>query len=308
MRARVAAISVDLDGVELYRGIHGVSGGAREDDDAVFARALPRLSDWAKQRGLPLTWFVIGRDLDDSGRAEMLARLAASGDELGCHTQTHPYDLTRRPAAEMRAEIELGMASIVRATGQRPSGFRAPGYVVSDTLLTLLQEQGLAYDSSVFPCPTYYALKAAAVTRLSLGHTPSRAIIDTPEMLRAPTEPYRVGRPYWFRGAGLWEIPIQVTRKSRLPFIGTALTLGGPLGARVLTRGVVGETFVNLELHGLDALDVHDGLAELAPRQRDLRIPWARKLDALDAAVTTLQRAGYGFVRLDELVARARSA
>jgi hypothetical protein len=106
----------------------------------------------------------------------------------------------------------------------------------------------------------------------------------------------------------LWEIPIQVTRRSRLPFIGTALTLAGPLGARMLTRGVVGETFVNLELHGLDALDVGDGLAELASQQRDLRIPWARKLDALDAAVTTLQAAGYGFARLDELAARARSA
>lgn len=300
------AVSVDLDETRHYASIHGLN--AAEHEDQVYRRAVPRLTDWASQRGIPLTWFVVGQDLESPDNAGALSRLASAGDELGCHSYSHHYDLTRRSAHEMGREIERGVSAIAERTGAKATGFRAPGYVVSDTLLSLLQERGLAYDSSVFPCPSYFALKAAALAKLSAQGKKSQAILDTPDMLRAPTVPYRVGRPYWFRGTGVWEIPIQVTRRARLPFIGTSLTLGGTIGARLLAQGVVGEPFVNLELHGIDLLDAQDGLANLAKHQRDLRISWHKKLDAIDAAVALLRAKGYRGVRMDELAARARSA
>jgi peptidoglycan-N-acetylglucosamine deacetylase len=300
------AVSVDLDEIVHYGAIHGLPS---VEPDVVFTRALPRLSDWARQRGIPLTWFVVGRDVaSDGGNSEAVARLARAGDELGCHSYSHLYDLTRRSFAEMRSEVERGVSAIERASGTKVTGFRAPGYVVTDTLLDLLRESGLAYDSSVFPCPSYYALKAATIARMQARRRESKAIVDVPEVLRAPTVPYRVGRPYWFRGTGVWEIPIQVTRRARLPFIGTSLTIAGTMGARILANGVVGEPFVNLELHGIDALDQHDGLTELAKKQRDLRVPWSRKLDAIDAAVSLLRGKGYRCVRMDELAAAARAA
>lgn len=299
------SVSVDLDRVSEYEAIHGLSRG--EASDRVLQVAVPRLVDWATQRGLPLTWFVIGEDAEAPVQAETLRRLALRGDELGCHSFSHHYDLTRRSAAEMRAEIERGVTAVERAARVKVRGFRAPGYLVTDTLLDLARESGLTYDSSVFPCPPYYALKAAALAKLSAQRRVSRAILGSPDVLRAPTRPYRVGRPYWYRGTGILEIPIQVTRRGRLPFIGTALTTLGALGARLLAKGVLGEPFVNLELHGIDALDQHDGLAELAKHQPDLRIPWSKKLDAIDAAVTLLKHQGYGCVRMDELAARAQS-
>lgn len=299
------AISVDLDELEHYRAIHGVAEGGSGGE--LYGRALPRLSDWARQRGIPLTWFAVGKDLSRAAHAEALARLASGGDELGCHSLSHHYDLTRRSVAEMRVELEQGRAEVERASGSKVTGFRAPGYVVTDTLLALLLEAGYAYDSSVFPCPSYYALKAGTLAAMQLRRKESRAIVDVPDVLKAPTVPYRVGRPYWFRGTGILELPIQVTRKSRLPFIGTALTMAGPFGARLLAQGVVGEPFVNLELHGIDALDHRDGLEDLAKHQRDLRIPWHKKLDAIEAAVTLLRGKGYACVRMDELGARARA-
>jgi len=65
---------------------------------------------------------------------------------------------------------------------------------------------------------------------------------------------------------------------------------------------------VNLELHGLDALDQEDGLAFLRPHQPDVRVPVARKLAALSAVVETLGEAGYAFLRLDEAAARLGEA
>jgi len=299
------SVSVDLDEVHHYRAIHGLPP---LDDRAVYARAVPRLVDWARQRSIALTWFVVGADLELAANTETVKRLGAAGDELGCHSYSHHYDLTRRSFSEMQAEVQRGVVAIEQASSQKVSGFRAPGYVMTDTLLDLLRESGFAYDSSVFPCASYYALKAAAVAAIAARGKASKSIVDVPEVLRAPTVPYRVGRPYWFRGTGIWEIPIQVTRRARLPFIGTALTLAGPMAARLLARGVLGEPLVNLELHGMDVLDQHDGLEELAKYQRDLRVPWTKKLDAIDAAVSVLRAKGYGFGRMDELAARAKQA
>jgi hypothetical protein len=84
----------------------------------------------------------------------------------------------------------------------------------------------------------------------------------------------------------------------RLPFIGTSLTMAGPRAARELTRGVVGEPLVNLELHGIDVLDSGDGLTSLAKHQPDVNMPYKRKLEALAAVLQTLQDAGYRFVTL----------
>ena len=97
------------------------------------------------------------------------------------------------------------------------------------------------------------------------------------------------------------ELPIQVTPGLRLPFIGTMLGLLGARGAAALARLCSREALVNLELHAIDFLDASEGLAELRPHQRELRVPVAARLDALAAALSVFARAGFAFVRLDEV-------
>jgi peptidoglycan/xylan/chitin deacetylase (PgdA/CDA1 family) len=198
----------------------------------------------------------------------------------------------------MKVQIDAAQDAIEKATGTRPVGFRAPGYTVSDELLGLVESAGFLYDSSVFPCPAYWALKGMAMSAIRLKGRQSQSVLDTPKVLLAPTRAYRIGHPYWTRGGGLRELPVQVTRVLRLPFIGTSLTMAGPRAARELTRGVVGEPLVNLELHGIDVLDSGDGLTSLAKHQPDVNMPYKRKLEALAAVLQTLQDAGYRFVTL----------
>ena len=295
---KLCAVSVDLDEIHHYYRIHGL--GAPALSHPVYDVALERLEEWARSERIPLTWFAVGADLGRAANAEALSGAVRRGDEVGNHSQSHLYDLTRRELAEQAKEISQGTESITRATGEKPSGFRAPGYTVTDALLAMLQEQGYAYDSSVFPCPTYYAAKAAKMLGYRLRGRRSAAVLDTPAMLGAPTRPYRVGRPYWKQGDGLAELPIQVTPGARLPFIGTTLALAGPDGARLLCRSLLGEPLINLELHGADALGTSDGLEELERHQPDLRLSVQRKLEAFSAVIGLLRRAGYSFVRLDE--------
>jgi hypothetical protein len=172
----------------------------------------------------------------------------------------------------------------------------------------VLTELGVAYDSSVFPCPAYWGAKAVAISWIGLTGRTSRSIVDNPAVLLAPTQPYRVGTPYWKRGSGLLEIPVQVTRGPRLPFFGTSVTLVGPSRARWLAKMCVGEPLVNLELHGIDVLDATDGLEALRPHQQDVRVPWARKVEALHAVVDVLRDAGYAFVTMGEAAGRMRDA
>lgn len=297
---RLCAVSVDLDEIPNYYAIHGLPAPTGRGATAVYDVALDRLDAFARSHALPLTLFAIGSDLTRRENADRLRGAFESGHEIANHTLDHAYDLTRMPLTEARRQVEEGADAIERATGTRPTGFRSPGYTTTDALLSLLRELGVAYDSSVFPCPPYYAAKAAKLALLRAVGRSSRSILDSPSVLRAPTRPYRVGTPYWTVGSGILELPVQVTRGPRLPFIGTTLTMAGAARARWLTRLVSGEPLVNLELHGIDVLDCRDGFPELEGEQPDAAIPHAKKLEALGAVVESLRNDGYSFVRLDE--------
>jgi peptidoglycan-N-acetylglucosamine deacetylase len=301
---KLCAISVDLDEIPYYHEIHGLPVADVDGANAVYDIAVDRLADLARAHDIPMTFFVIGETLARKESAARARNLAERGHELGNHSFGHNYRMMRLDAEVVLRDIEDAQTSIEGATGWRPVGFRAPGYTVSDELFEVLGRLGFAYDSSVFPCPLYWGAKGAAIALIALAGRRSRSMIDTPNVLKAPTRPYRVGRPYWERGSGILELPIQVTRGFRLPFIGTTVTAAGTAGAKYLARMVSGEPLVNLELHGIDALDVDDGLEPLAKHQHDLKISHKKKLDAISVVIETLRADGYSFVRLDDAARR----
>ncbi len=304
MSLKLAAVSIDLDEVPRYAAIHGLERSIGAEAHAVYDRCVPRLSEWLEQESIRATFFVIGEDLERDENRRTVAKLYRAGHEVGNHTYHHYYDLVRRTEREIAEEVERGALAIETVTGARPVGFRAPGYAVSDPLFRTLEATDLEYDSSVFPCPTYYAAKAAALAAIRMRGRTSQSVMDTPSVLRAPRRPYRVGRPYWRPGAGLLELPIGVTRL-QIPYIGTSLVTGGKRVAIRLTRQMLGRELINLELHGFDAADVdQDGLHALRPHRLDLRRSAEDKLAALSAAVRVIRSAGYELVSLQEAARR----
>jgi peptidoglycan-N-acetylglucosamine deacetylase len=296
---RLCAVSVDLDACRYYRAIHGLSE-QQAGSDPVLCVAVERLASWAASLAIPLTWFVVGRDLEQGDFADALVGLFRRGHELANHSLDHLYDLTRRDSATIRQQVAGGSEVLSRLTGKTSHGFRAPGYTMTDPLHGVLRELSVPYDSSVFPCPIYYGAKAVALAGQRLFGRESPAILDSRQVLLAPVRPYRMGTPYHRAGDGLLELPIQVTPGLRIPFIGTTLTMLGTIGAGLLTNSVIGEPLVNLELHGIDALDFRDGLEDLGRVQPDLRRAWRRKLDVLSAVIQRLRRARYTFVTLEQ--------
>jgi len=304
---RLASISIDLDEVPRYAAIHGLETPGGPGAHAVYDRCVPRLTAWLDDESIRATFFAIGEDLEREENRKRIATLHRAGHEIGNHSYHHHYDLTRRAAADILEDVERGAEVIEEACGKRPTGFRAPGYTVSDPLFGALEASGVEYDSSVFPCPSYYAAKAAALAAIKVRGRKSASMLDTPAVLRAPREPYRVGRPYWRRGDGVLELPIGVT-PLQLPYIGTSLVLRGERIAERLTKQMLGRELINLELHGFDAADaVEDGLEELVPHRADLKRRATDKLRSLSAAIRVIRDAGYELVTLAEAARRLSS-
>lgn len=290
--------------MRCYGAIHGATdaGSPSPADDPIYRHAIPRFRALLDAKRIRATFFVVARDLADPAYARTIRALAEDGHEIANHSLDHPYDLVRLGRDAMTEQVERGAGAIEEAVGRRPAGFRAPGYTVTDELFDVLAACGVRYDASVFPCPAYYAAKVGALALLSAAGRRSASILGSPAVLAAPVEPYRAGRPYTTRGHGLLEIPVGVTVGARLPFLGTALVLAGPRGARAIAAGMRGRRFASLELHGIDLSDARaDGLGALADRQLDLRVGLARKTAALEAALDRLVADGRRFGRLDEV-------
>ncbi len=308
---RLCAVSVDLDEVPCYTAIHGLPAPRDERAHANSRAALPRIVALFADLGIPATFFAVGRDLHQRANARALRRLSEVGHEIGNHSLSHLYDLTRKPRDVQAREVGDAADVIEAAVGVRPVGFRAPGYTVTDELLATLSSQGVMYDSSVFPCPSYFGLKTAKLSLIALRGRTSRSIVGDPRVLAAPADPYCVGTPYWERGRGLFELPVGVTRDTtgRLPYIGTSLVLAGERGARRLTELIVGRPLVNLELHGIDLADAaRDDLGFLASHQPDLKKTAEEKEAALRAAFDRLRAEGYRFVTLASAARQLRTS
>ncbi len=301
--SRICAVSVDLDEVPNYHGIHGLPPPDGPGKTAVYDLALERLKVFAETHHIPLTLFAIGSDLKRPQNAERLLSMAAVGHEIANHTMDHRYDLTRLPDHEMRRQILDCIEMIERAVGKSPLGFRSPGYVITDALAYELRDAGVLYDSSVFPCPMYYGAKATTMGAMMIRGRSSYSVFDHPRVLIAPTRPYRMGEHFHQKGDGLVELPVQVTPGLRLPFIGTMLTMGGLRAAQWLTAMVAREPFINLELHGIDFLDARDGLEGLVDFQPDVRKALSHKQEIFSTVVQMLRQRGYVFVRLREVAA-----
>jgi hypothetical protein len=297
---KLCCVSVDLDAISCYYRIHGLGAPPPELEHAIHERALPRAAQLFGQRGIPVTWFVVGRDADaalDGARAanaERLKQLAARGDELGNHSYSHPYELARLDAAAVAAEIG-GCDRVLRAiTGVRTRGFRSPGYDVSPAMLDALAERAYRYDSSIFPAPGYYAAKAVVMAALAVARRPSGAVLTNPRALAAPADPYRPSMTApWRRGqAPIVELPIAVTPGARIPAIGTSLLVAPAFVRSRVMAAMAGRSLFNFELHGIDFADAEkDGIpGELVARQPDLRLTIAEKLARLEAILDELAR------------------
>ena len=156
----------------LSRGEYGVRIG------------LPRILDLLSAYEIQATFFVPGHTAE-SFPASVEAILAA-GHEIAHHSYDHRDPSTQSPGDERRS-LERGIAVLEPYLGHPPAGYRSPSWDYSPVTLSLLEEYGFLYDSSLF-AGDFHPYHPRLGDSVSLD------------------QPLEQGRE-----AGLWEFPVDFT-------------------------------------------------------------------------------------------------
>ncbi len=291
MTVRAVALTIDMDGVAEYARLHGLP--PRESDALLMYRApLARFAALCDSLGAVGTIYAIGRDVE-AGAGEMLVPLVARGFEVGAHSFAHDYAMADADVPFVYDDISRVRRAIETAVGRAPRGFRAPGYLLSTTMLDALEALGFEYDSSVLPSPSYYALKLTVLAGYRLIGRDFASSWKTPRLGLAPMQPYRPAvKPYEQGERKLIELPIAVSTAARLPLTAAALVLAPRALRRFMMRSLVPRDVIVVNFHAMDLVDpgVDELPAGLARFQPELRIGIDERLERLRESLAGLLR------------------
>jgi peptidoglycan/xylan/chitin deacetylase (PgdA/CDA1 family) len=214
-RKPIASLSLDLDNKWSYMKTRGEPGW--ESFPSYLDVFVPRVLSFLKARTLTITFFVVGQDASLEINREPLAAIAAAGHEIANHSFHHEPWLQLYPEELLETDLARAEENIERVTGQKPIGFRGPGFSLSRQTLRSLARRRYVYDATTFP--TYLGPLARLyffrTTQLSLQQKQQRKTLfggGCGEGLR-PISPYR-----WSLDTGeLLEIPVTTMPILRLP-------------------------------------------------------------------------------------------
>lgn len=210
----IASLSLDLDNKWTYMKTHGDPGW--ESFPSYLDVVVPRVLNFLGERNLQITFFVVGQDAAIDRNREVLASIAEAGHEIGNHSFSHEPWFHIYSEEKVEAEIAEAERHLERVTGQRPIGFRGPGFSSTPTLIKVLMRRGYVYDASSFPtflgplARTYYFLSSKWTKEE--WEKRSQLFGSFKDGLR-PLRPYR-----WNSGnSQLLEIPVTTMPIFRIP-------------------------------------------------------------------------------------------
>ncbi|RQG96188.1 DUF3473 domain-containing protein [Natrarchaeobius oligotrophus] len=157
------AVSVDVEDWYHVPAVTGSSFSAYEDVHEFFDdwddeydyltepthRTLELLDDLE----ITATFFVVADVVDNY--PGLVEAIADRGHEIGCHGLHHECTIdpdTKEPRftkAEYSERLRTAKTKLEDASGQRVTGYRAPGAYIGGWVLDVLEDVGFEYDSSV---------------------------------------------------------------------------------------------------------------------------------------------------------------
>lgn len=144
-------LSVDVESW-VHRPVFNIppSEQTKELDNGHVLRSTKTLLALFKKYHAKATFFVLGSVAE--WYPELIEEMKNDGHGIGIHGYTHKRlcDHTRESFGE---EIKRTV-SILEGMGVKPRGYRAPAFTRADFLYDVLSENGIEYDSSVFPVKT----------------------------------------------------------------------------------------------------------------------------------------------------------
>lgn len=227
MPQNIASISMDLDNQWAYLRAAGRQGWA--ESPCYFGTVIPRIVDLLNELELPLTVFLVGRDLDADASVAAIQRFSDLKDHEFCnHSYNHEPWLHTLSRGEIEHEIDRTSTLIEQRFGQRPLGFRGPGFSCPELVLSILAERKFLYDASLFPTSMAPLARAYYMLKTGLrGEDRQRAskLYGGWSAMRQPNRPFlRQVDEAPATDQRLWEIPVTVMPLARTPIHFSYLT------------------------------------------------------------------------------------
>lgn len=165
----IASVSLDLDNQWSYMKTHG--DAAWSSFPSYLDLAVPRILSFLQDRGLKITFFIIGRDASIEKNHDAIRSIRDAGHEIANHSFDHEPWLHLYSKQELIDEFERSEDAIENVTGVRTVGFRGPGFSLSPTVIEVLCERGYEYDCSTLPtfagplARAFFFLKSPNISR-----------------------------------------------------------------------------------------------------------------------------------------------
>lgn len=209
-----ASLSIDLDNEWAYLKSRGDQRWRTYP--SYLTLVVPRILALLRKRDVTITFFVVGKDAEYTGNHEALASISAAGHEIGNHSLQHDLGMHRYTEEQFRSELIEAEQRLLEVTGQRPRGFRGPGFSYSDVTLRVLAQHGYLYHASTLPSFLGPIARTYHIWKSRLSHEERSQLRQLfggwSEGLR-PLKPYR-----WSLGHGsLIEIPVTTFPVIRFP-------------------------------------------------------------------------------------------
>jgi len=212
----LASLCLDLDNKWSYMKTHGDAGWEKFPSylDIFIPLILDILDEWE----LTITFFIVGQDAALDRNKHLLKLLTERGHEVGNHSFNHEPWLHSYSKEQLKGEIIEAENHILRVTGQKPIGFRGPGFSYSPDILKILAENNYLYDASTFP--TYLA-PLARIYYFWTSNLTNEEKRQRRGLFGSFREGMRSVKPYywqWNSGVKLLEIPVTTIPLIKIPF------------------------------------------------------------------------------------------
>ncbi len=117
--------------------------------------AIPRILDLLDELDIKATFFTPGWTVDQF--TESCEDIVARGHEMGAHGYLH--EKLGELSLESERSVFMKALDSFEKIGVKPTGFRAPYWLISDRTLKLVQELGFTYDSNFMDDDMPYMLR-----------------------------------------------------------------------------------------------------------------------------------------------------
>ena len=162
MNNKLFAINLNFDSL-------GEAYGWPKDfvEDAAFTRGVDRILDLSQKFDVPITFFLVGKDLENKKNYEIMRRISNNNNvEIANHSYNHLFNFGSRNDQIIYDEIYKSHELIFKCTGKEAKGFISPTWSVSKNVIKNLIKLNYNYDTSFFQSIYLYP----AVLKIVLSH------------------------------------------------------------------------------------------------------------------------------------------